>query len=236
MNSVNTLNRSSILLFSVLGLLACQKPQNDSASVTVHIPNAAEFKASGKLTSQSVTVNYDQLCFFVNAKGSGIASTSKGSCDIDRGVMGGGVPPGSDITMDIPGGDNRTIEVYGYLRNSASDACPPLPVDGWGAMPLTKIYFLGQTPAVTIAPPLTQVSVTIALPDSTQNLVVQNSWPVTCSGGALPGATKHAGRLQVGAAALSSTHYKLSARIADHNEGQILTSSHYRIQGKLHGP
>jgi hypothetical protein len=230
------MKKQIIVLLNLIALTACYRVQDDSSKVSIQIPTASQF---GKMQNVSASViDYNLLCFAVNVKGPGITTSGANSCDIDRGLFEGQTKaPGEELVIDVPGGDGRIFEVYAFLKNNSSQSCPIVGKGDWGGWYTNKIYLVGSKEGVTISPPLSTVEIKITLPDSSQNLAAVHSWAPTCLGSApvvvptptVAGGTQ--GHIVVGAKELSSTNYKMRARVADKNIEQELVGPNYRFKG-----
>jgi len=217
-------------LLTVLGMLsciACHRPQEEGSSVSIRIPSVSQFAKSSKQEAIAFsTIPYSRLCFAVNVKGPGIPISNPGTCNVDRGIFEGKegytVPPGGEIVIEVPGGDNREFEVYGFLRDAATDPCPVISSDwGWS---MQKIYLLATKSAVQIVPPSSTVEIQFVLPDETHNLAVHKGWPQSCGG--VPTITKGLyGKILVGSKDLSGGSFKMRAHISDKQLEPVLTGT-----------
>lgn len=216
--------KQSFALIGMLFCISCHRPQQEGSTVSIQIPSAAQFAKRMKQENLAAsTIDYTKLCFGVNVKGPGISASPASSCDIERGVFEGqSVAHGGEIVIQVPVGDNREFEVYGFLRNSASDQCPDI-VPGWN-WPTNKIYFLGSKSGVSVSPPTTDVSISITLPDEYHNLAIARGWPNSC-GGAPQIVKGFSGKVLVGSKRLSSTNFRMKAHISEKQQEPVLTGS-----------
>lgn len=207
-----------ISLFAIPTLISCQRAVEDSASLKIQFPPAQSFnKGVGALSQISSSL----VCYVVNVTGPGINENSK-TCDIKRGIFAGSVAPGAELSVTVPTGTNRKVEIYGILRNSSGDSCPSVQT-GW-PVSLDKVYFLGQAIGIDVRPPTTTVDITVTLPDESQNILTQLNMPNTCSPTL---ASSKAGRIFPMATAQISlvNAYKKNARISFKTENQTKTST-----------
>lgn len=209
------------LLFFILMcffLSSCQRKGEETASIKIQLPAAQSLEKVGALSAISTT----NICYVVNVLGSGIAEQNK-ACDVKRGVVAGSVAPGAELSVTVPTGSNRTVEIYGILRNSSSEPCPSA-VANWG-VPLNRVYFLGRATNIEVRPPTTTVDISITLPDSSQNILAQLSLPATCNGGSQ--ASSKAGRIFASSMANASSPgaYTKTSHISFKTEDQIRTST-----------
>jgi len=205
-----------ILLCSTI-LISCQRKGEETASIKIQFPTAQSFGKVGSLSAISAA----NICYVVNVLGSGITEQNR-SCDVKRGITAGSVAPGSELSVTVPSGTNRTVEIYGILRNSPSEPCPSVQA-GW-PVPLTRVYFLGKTSNVEVRPPTTTVDITITLPDTSQNLLAQLSLPGSCVASSI---AEKSGRI-FAAADLSISPvngYKKVSHISFKTDDQVRTST-----------
>lgn len=222
-----------VLSWVVASGLGCQRSALDEkSSIHISIPSAQEFLGSQKISKRvgalSTPVDYNLLCFYANVRGPGIGE-SGGVCSPLVGIMGGGVGPGGLIELDVPAGEARIAEIYGVLRTSATEPCQGY-IQGMAMPSPDKIYFLGQSAAVSIAPPTAVMSVQISLPDTDQHLLTQRGW-TTCSAPVVgPIVNNGVGRPRIGAATLSGGSHRLVGQAVHVRESQIQTGTRFKIQ------
>ena len=199
-------------------LISCQRAVEDTASLKIKLPAAESFSKGVGAFSQ---ISSSLVCYVANVTGPGIQENLK-SCDIKRGVFAGSAAPGSELSVTVPTGSNRKVEIFGILRNSSSDPCPNVQT-GW-PVNLDKVYFLGEATSVDVRPPTTTVDITVTLPDQSQNILTQFNMPSTCTSVA---ATAKAGRIFSLAHSQTSftNSYKKMSRISFKIENQTRTST-----------
>ncbi len=226
--------RQKLFYFILLSqlLLACTRPQSQdkAAAILIQVPTAAQYQASaaGKISAQTTTIDFNLLCFAVNVKSSSLAVIPPASsCEVERGLVVGSVGPGQSLSLDMLEG-TADFEIYGFLRNSASDPCPQVTPAAWN-FPMKKIYFLGKSVGVAVTSPSTDVAITIALPSPNQNLVAQNSMPASCNYLGAPFVGKNFGRSEFGAKVLKGTQFSAYSRITTKPEIKTLSGSQFKI-------
>lgn len=223
-----------IFFVALAALPACQRPpgEGDSTRLAIRVPTKQEFMALGKVDALS-TIEFNLLCFAVNVTGPGIPSASK-SCDLDRGITSGSVPPGGVLEVTVPGGDGRSVELIGFLRSSTSEPCP-----GFGSKwnwPLTKTYSIAKKSGITLVPPEAQVELSVTLPPASQHIVAQNGWPVSCESAGWPAAPfSRAGRIQTSSVNLQGGQYRFYGRISETETAKKLQGTQFRLKGKVRG-
>jgi hypothetical protein len=235
------INFAEASLFCALLFLnfSCSRPSDISlqnSSVKIRLPTTEEFKnlptqSKMKIFSVDSPVDYNRLCFLVNATGEKITSTSTAdlTCNISRGVVVGSVAPGQELSFDLSSNQLVNFEIYGYLRNNSADTCPSLTDSNWN-WPLDKVYLLGSTKQVQITYPKTDVLINIDLPMTHQNIAVEKSWPKTC----LPTTVQNnplppSGRIALGGKILTGSQFRLYGRVSNKEESKVLTGSQFKI-------
>jgi hypothetical protein len=221
----------SLYALSILLMASCKRPQNEEASVSIQIPTAQEFSAKqNKLQAAAATVEFEKLCFAVNVKGDGIDSKAAVACDIERGIVSEmSVGPGESLSITVDPGSNRTFEIYGFLRDSTSTACPPM-IQGWG-WPMKKIYSLGSSIVTTLQPGDTELEIDITLPAEARNIAIDRGWASACGGAPTRTAS---GNALVGAANLSGTGIKFKAHVSEKQSQVKLSAGGITFQGRVH--
>ncbi len=220
------------VLFLIFGIfvVGCQRPKLESSSISIHIPTHSEFKMAqekvGVMAIGASAIDYSKLCFAVNVKGDGIPSKVPKTCDIERGNMIGSVAPGGQLSLEVNLGTVRFFEVYGMLRESASDACPTNLETSW-KWALEKVYFLGKTDAVNIDKAEVQVPVTITLPAPADHLISVNSLPASCR--SAPEVAPTSGRIADSAEVLSGQQFKAYSRVSFKENTKHLKGNRFQI-------
>lgn len=228
-------NSYLFLLLFILSTNGCKRAADEvsnSAKISISIPSEAQFFAKHKaeLSSASATINYSLFCFVANIKGGPLPTSPAQTCDIEKGLVLGSAPPGGVLSVDLTSGSGYSFEIYGLLRGSTSEACPPVTAQSW-SWPLTKVYFLGRTDGIEIAAPTTDVLVNLSLPNANNNLIAVQGLPSSCSSvGALPIEVNHFSRLAVGAKILSGSGFKAYSRIQSNAEIKNLNGTNFRLK------
>ncbi|MEK6627363.1 MAG: hypothetical protein AABY53_01960 [Bdellovibrionota bacterium] len=224
-----------ILISFALTITGCDRASTSSSSsrIVIEIPDKTEFsklsQQSSKLYSSSVSalaaVDYNSLCFVVNIKGPSIPSQF-GSCNVERGITVGSVIPGSQIIIpEVPKGENYSFEIFGLLKANNADACPVVNVTSWNH-PLDKVYLLGKTTGVTLIKQDEEVTINLAMPDQSNHMAAQNSFPSLCT--ATAGAIAP-GNFLLGASLTTSLSFKLRSRVSYKEEAKELMGTTLKI-------
>ena len=149
------------------------------SSVSITFPKAAE-KSSQHGLAQGLSTGYDfsRSCYAVNVTGSGITSTTL-SCSMPVADFQGFVGPGDSISINVPNGTARKLEVFSYLRASSSDPCPTSNA-GFHGLDVTKISRVGQVDSFDTLVPVVNLTVDLVDPGTT-TVVSQYSLPAVCT-------------------------------------------------------
>ena len=222
-----------ILLVLAFAVAGCERanPPSPPSRIVIPIPSQSDFLKASKVSSSVsalAVVDYNLLCFAANIKGPAIRTLSE-ACNVERGITTGSVAPGNELIIDdVPLGENYTFEIFGLLRNSATETCPAVNVAAWNH-PLTKIYLVGKTTGVKLIKQNEDVTVMLTMPDQAAHIAAQNLFPASC-GGPTSGL-KAKGRVLLGADVLTSTRFKLKYRISFKEESKILaTGTTFKIK------
>jgi hypothetical protein len=169
-----------ILAIVVLGGCAAKKPSGAGNSrVAIAFPTESQLnKVSTKFVSAfAQTYDFARVCFAVSVTGAGIPlAVSNAACDVPVGVFQGFVAPGGSVSMEIPSGTARRLEVIAFARSSTSEPCPTGPsLQGLNVMRLAQVGVIDSFDAVE---PNVVVEVQMKVPS--QNLAEQNNLPLSC--------------------------------------------------------
>lgn len=122
-------------------------------------------------------------CYGVSVKANDIKGYAGDNCSPATGVIGGYVLDGQTISLSVPSGTGRHIELYMYLKAVGdATACPPMN----SKIPATQLvdtYFVGEATNVDTSQPETNVTIEWNHPGDAQNIAVVNGYPAVCTGG-----------------------------------------------------
>lgn len=219
------------LAIAVPVLAGCTRPEAESTDVRILLPSASQAQKVSSLAA----VPYARLCFVANVRGDGIQAKVS-ACKVGNGIVSEPRAPGEEIVVQVPVGEKRVFEIYGFLRDAVTDTCPPFASPG-DASPVEKIYFLGKSEEQNIAPATKEVVVTIALPETSQHVAAQLGWPASCLAGGTTTVPATAeglrGRFVPAQATLTGANFKLHGRLNYGEESKALTGSQFQLRGRL---
>ena len=185
------------ILICGLGLLAagCSAKtalSTDGSQVSITFPTAAQLSAGhGRVQGLTVASGYDfsLACFAVNVTAKDIPSTTSGTCSVATGVFQGFVAPGGSLSISVPSGTARELDVFSFQRTSSSDPCPT--AGSFRGLDLTKIVRVGEIPSFDALSAVVNLSVDLVDPGTTANLITQYSMPNSCIASSASGASRN---------------------------------------------
>ena len=212
---------AALVLFVQFG---CSKKAADTSTVILQFTD----NSSSSQKVGSLSVGLQDACFIANIKGEGIISSKAGSCDVEVGVFGGSVDKNGTLTLTVPRGNSRKLEIYAYFRASTAVPCPALD-KGFGNLDRTLVAKVGENPSFNIDQPEVTVPVTVSAPAAGVNVGTQFSMPATCiaSNTTTPKSTRG---ISAGGGRLMSTSFVLDGRINGVQKEARLSSTSHRLQ------
>ncbi len=203
---VERLLKFSTAAIAVVLLASCSQKQGSTSSIKIVLPSASSQKLSQSVSAQSF--DFTVACFAVNVTGPMIPQTAN-SCSPAVGVFSGFKPSGSTVTMEVPMGSARKIEVYLFNRALATDTCP----SDFSALTPDKIALVGSVGGVEMNQPDVSVNLQVTAPVAGVNLTTQNVVPASCVVAAVP-ADPTTQRLVLGSqTANSAAGYQIKAQV-----------------------
>jgi hypothetical protein len=193
----DSLKQSLKILICGLGLLtagcsAKTSLSTDGSQVSITFPTAAQLSSShARVQGLTVASGYDftLACFAVNVTGQNIPSIPSGSCSIATGVFQGFVAPGGSLSITVPSGTARQLDVFSYQRTNSNEPCPT--AGNLRGLDLTKIVRVGEIPSFDALSAVVNLSVDLVDPGTAANLITQYSLPNTCSISSVAGASNN---------------------------------------------
>ena len=209
-----------------------QFPENaqslSSASKTSSSPSSA-------VSASALGFDWNYVCYMVNVTASDIPVNKAAACDIPLGVFQGSVAPGGKLSIDVPAGTNRNVDVLVYLKTAVNDPCPNFnSQSGFSTFSRARFFRVGQVSSVDMTAASVQVQVEVSAPATGVSLVSQYRLPSSCSATAAPeGAfTSRLGSghaLQTGTSG-STTVYVSGTVTGTQAEATLTGSGGYKVQ------
>jgi len=214
-----------LILICVSFSLGCsrQVEQGGRSVITIRVPSAKNtFNKSGGVGAMSAMPSDRKACYGINVTGPGIQGPSN-MCHPSAGIMAGFVEPGVEVSVEVPKGPNRTIELVAYLQNTGDN----LPCPGYSPnMPparLAATYKVGS--AVTdVTGPTTEVTITADFPGLANTVASQLSLPASCTVAATPTNNTPGFDVLSGGGFANAGTINLSARIGAVKPGSEATN------------
>lgn len=160
------------LISLALGAGCTRGNPGGSSRVTIQTP------ARDKLSALSLPAGRT-ACWGVNVTGSGIDGTAATSCSPAMGVIAGFQAAGGTISLSVPKGSARKIDLLAYLLPSGASACPALGKPLPPAL-LTNIYQMGTVTA-DLTKDEEEVQITAVFPGLANSISTALNMPLACT-------------------------------------------------------
>lgn len=206
-----------VISILVITLSACARKAGDSSNVRIQLP-----KAPTQLRSlANVSLTNPAFCYYVNVLGSGIDQAGA-SCAPARGVASGFVIPETVVTLEVPKGSGRTVELFGYVPQG-SETCATLgPVS---SVSVKNLYRLAQKTGIDMTGDETKVELEENFPGLSNHYGLQASLPASCYSNPVTGPSPSGLDLNVGSKfATSAEGMTMKGRIGGKVPKKILTA------------
>lgn len=212
-------------------VLGCSRPvEHSSTTITIQAP-----AAYGKAGAMAAMPANRKVCYAVNVFGPGIDRSPASTCNPQMGVVAGFVESGKEISLSVPQGSDRTIELFAYLLPSGSTVdCPKVGKILTPAI-LLNTYKVGTAEKITIQGASQTVEMTASYPGDTNYLAATLNMPATCTT-ASSGSVSNPYGYHVSASMQesSATGLKLKARVGSvvPGKGPVLVGTGYKLYVK----
>lgn len=219
---------SLLVLCSVPFVLSsCANSAGEDSRITIRFPDGKS-QASEKVSAMNF--NFSLACYAVNVTADSIPLAQPRTCEIPIGVFSGFTPAGGQISLMIPNGFRRKLEVFAYQRSSLNESCAKVS-GGFGSVSKSKIAKVGEVLSFDTVQPNVDLVVNVSPPASGVNLLTQYSLPNTCS---IAGAPSGEGMAHVtlghGNLLSKSGNIKIVGSVSAQTNEQVLTSSSFKIE------
>gem|GEM_PF-5908373 len=166
--------------FLLLGILSgCGNSVSEERSrLTLKLPKSfsSSSKASLSKTQSGLSSSPQLICFAVNVMATDLEVAGRKSCDPAYGQVTDFVPGGSEISLDIPSGNARSIELYYIVGQNGT--CPSFDAKtGLGNLGSNRVHRLAKLEGVNMNDPEITVKLPISLPSHSNTLGVLESLP-----------------------------------------------------------
>jgi hypothetical protein len=217
-----------ILLCSLFSFAFGCGPQNSGSptKISIHFPSA---KSSTNPNASADSYDFSKACFAVNILGSDLTQAASGKCDVPSGVFAGFVAPGGDLTLTVPRGTARTLEVFSFMRDSSSTACPTLP--NFGTLQRSRLTRVGSVASFDTKESEVTLDVTISAPASGVSVVTQYNLPAICNPPAsVPPLSRGTARLTLAHARTSGGSFIISGSVNGLSNQVQLSGGNFKIE------
>lgn len=219
----------------ILFVSGCSRPvSNHSTKITIQAPVTL-----GKIDSLATMPANRKVCYGVNISGPGIkpeavtvtcAQTGM-TAKLDVGLLAGFVEPGQEVSLDVPSGSERRIELFAYLLAVGNMATPCPKFDKFlSPNMLTDIYKVGTAENILIQGAQQTVEMTADYPGDNSHLAASLNLPANCAASA---PSSHGGfQVSSGMQEAAGTGIKLKARIGSVQGATTLSNANYKLYVK----
>ncbi len=239
---VRFLTVASGLSLSLLGCTA-KHASNSSSQVTIQFPSVQDFSQSASSVSSSsikegmraiagmkgsvTPYQFAQACFAINVTAPDIQASTLNTCSVPLGIFQGFVAPGGSLSLTVPQGTGRTLEVFSYLRASTAEPCPTgvANMKGLDVSRLSRVGLIASFDAESA-----NVNLTVNLVDpGSATLVSQYSMPNTCEP-APPPLSSASAAITSGRATASGGNYTVVGAVSGLKNEVSLQGGKYQIR------
>lgn len=161
----SSIDRLSFLLATLAISVGCTRSEVPEGHGLIQIVTPPRSALESKMTKQGLALPaYLKPCYGVNVTGDGIADTRENACSPAVGFTGGTVGAGERLSVAVPKGNNRSIELHVVLVQN-DEACPNLNAALLGqSQNRSRTFRSGATSGVSVTGDTQDVEVTLAFP------------------------------------------------------------------------
>lgn len=208
---------------SILTLISCSRGENGQSRLEITLPPHPSINA--KSTNLNAQASEAPYCYLVNIVGEGLTSTPS-KCYPNAGVRSGFMPPLSTLTLDVPKGSQRRVELYGYIPKT-NETCASSGLD-LQSVPLNRLFRLGLNENVEMNADEVVVRIEVVYPGITQHVGVQTRQPAECYSH-LPPIDLSSTPLVV-SDVIKGGRFQIVSEISSEGSQQTQTGSRFRIE------
>lgn len=221
---------SSVLTLVTLTLIlsSCGKKEDPDSKITIRFPDGKSQSSNSNQKVSAMNFDFSLACYAVNVTADTITQTLPKTCEIPIGVFAGFIPAGGQVSVIVPNGYKRKLEVFAYQRSSATEACATSS-GGFGTVNKSRIARVGEVLSFDTVQPVVDLAVKVLAPSTGVNLLTQYSLPNTCAVAFTPKGSGSSG-LTLGQSTLTSASYKVFGSVSAQTNQKVLTSSSFRLE------
>lgn len=225
MNAVRLL---ILILCALTFVLGCSREvKKKTSSIVIQAPPAGDpLTKTGGVGALAAMPTDRKVCYGINVTGPGIIINAPNSCSIKSGLLVGFVEPGSTVSVNVPKGSSRKVELFAYLQAVGTNLPCPLLGPALPADLLGSTYLVGVAEGIELSDQEVVVTITASFPGMAQNIAQTFAMPSTCASN----STKISGASVASAAGVAiGTGMKLMYRVGAVPGRQTLTGTGMKL-------
>lgn len=193
--------------------------------MSISFPTVSQLHGNERVESLSTTYDFSRACFAVNVTASDIPTRVNSTCDVPTGIFVGFVKPGATLTLSVPNGSARKLEIIAFKRSSSADPCPENRANLAG-LGLSRLARVGLVSSFDALQPEVTLDVTLSSPTGT--LASQYAMPVSCAPKVAP--SLFSANFTSGRAVQSGTKYKAVSSVSGAKNELTVQGGNYRAR------
>ncbi len=197
---------------------------NGSSRVRLRLPDGVQSSKVGTLA-----YNWSNVCYAIHIHASDIKPSQGTSCEIPLALFHGLKAPGQEISINVPRGRDRTLEIFTYLRANASEACSQLN-NGFAGLDKSKLVRVGRVDKFHTDAPEVDVEVTIRAPNAGESVLTQYNLPATCVATAPDPTARGTARITSGRARSIGGSFVVDAALTGTQNEITLSGGSFKVQ------
>jgi hypothetical protein len=228
---------STTLQFAVVALVtgvllascSAKKSAGSGSNVSLHFPSGAQAANAQAIAGKESASAYDfsRVCYAVNITGTAINNSQASTCDIPVGVFAGFAAPGGDLSIEVPRGVGRHLEIFAYMRKTSAEPCPQ-GVGAFSTIDRSRVARVGSVASFDTQNELVELQVNVTAPPPGENLITEFSLKDSCAPKTIPsvgGST-----ITNGNATVSGGAYVIHGTISGEVHEAVLSGGNYLMQ------
>ena len=189
-----------LILISSFVTLGCQRDKaGGSSTITIQVPRALNTdNKTGGVGAMGALPSDRKVCYGVNVSGPGITVQPANACSPPPSIRAGFVEPGTEVSVSVPKGSGRVVELFAFLGEPGQTAPCPAFSPSLSPTQILRTYKIGTASNIDISAEVTVVEITADFPGLSNNIAQQLSLPASCTAGGgqnnAPGFNTSSGR------------------------------------------
>lgn len=205
-----------------LTMAACSRNSNDQARFELVLPPHPSINAKSlNLQPQASDLPF---CYLVNIVGDGLSSQPN-KCYPVAGIRSRFQPPLSHLTLDVPKGSHRSVELYGYIPRT-NENCGDSGLD-LQTVPVNRLFRLAVKNDIDMNADEVSVKLEVVHPGLANHFAVQTEQPTECYTNLPPISGSD---VVVVNDSMTGQYFTLKGRVSLDSQSQIQNGSHFQIR------